>query len=338
MDLKTPLIRTYYPSIPTRVNMGTNFNPIGIEKDDITTEDGNINIENAIEKINNYTREVLIDQILTLPLPSKDVTPYTGTLMQKDLEHLNRKLSVVRKTITAWDTYKITEVVIEKELLAGKIQGLPLNSSLVVNTSEPVYLNGKTYQLGDIVFKDINGNLHQIKSSPSGFFYPSKIGRTINEEKELTNTVQVDYSFFAGSQPTIPAQTIERDPDTNEINALTQPSHTITAAFELQEDNNFYNVTGILKSPTPSSPDPSEEIDILTDKKGENLVLPKVFTYLYEEGIKVALEEIYIDNLVEIATETTETTDETTGETINKITGKITISNPTTLTIKYIMR
>lgn len=336
MDLKTPLIRTYYPSIPTRINMGTNFNPIEIEKDDITTEDGNINIENAIEKINNYTREVLIDQILTLPLPSKDATSYNSTLMRKDLEHLNRKLSAVRKTITAWDTYKITEVVTEKNLLAGKIQGLPLNSSLVVNTSEPVYLNGKTYQLGDIVFKDINGNLHQIKSSPSGFFYPSKIGRTINEDEEFTNTVQVDYSFFAGSQPTLPTQTIERDPVTQEINALTQPSHIITAAFELQEDNNFYNITGILQSP-PSS-DASKEINILTDKEEKNLVLPKVFAYLYEEDTKIALEEIYIDNLVEIVTETNETTDETTGETINKITGKITISNPTTLTIKYIMR
>lgn len=293
MDLKTPLIRTYYPSIPSRINTDPNFQPLDL---------GQTTLEKAI------------DDYLTLPLPSKDATSYTSTLMQKDLEHLNRKLSAVRKTITAWDTYKITEVVAEKNLLAGKIQGLPLNSSLVVNTSEPVYLNGKTYQLGDIVFKDINGNLHQIKSAPSGFFYPSKIGRTINEKKEFTNTVQVDYSFFAGSQPTLPTQTIERDPDTQEINALTQPSHTITAELNLQEDNSFYNITGILQS-SPSS----NEIEVLKNED-EELILPKVFVYLYDEINKIALEEIYVDNLVNINEE------------------QITISNPTTLTIKYIMR
>lgn len=279
MDLKTNLIRTYYPSIPSRINIETDFRPF-----------------------DQTTLEKAIDDYLTLPLPSKDATSYNSTLMQKDLEHLNRKLSAVRKTITAWDTYKITEVVIEKELLAGKIQGLPLNSSLVVNTSEPVYLNGKTYQLGDIVFKDINGNLHQIKSAPSGFFYPSYI-----ELANSTNTVKIDYSFFAGAQPPEEKQTITTDP-------LTQPSHTIEATLKLQEDNNFYNITGILQS-SPSS----NEIEVLKNKD-EELILPKVFVYLFDEINHIALEEIYVDNLVNIGEE------------------QITISNPTKLTIKYIMR
>ena len=299
MDLKTNLIRTYYPSIPSRINTETSFKPF----------DGT-------------TLENIIDQFLTLPLPSQGKS-YNSDLIQKDLEHLNRKLSAVRKTITAWDTYKITEVVIEEDLLAGKIQGLPLNSSLVVNTAKPVYLNGKTYQLGDIVFKDINGNLHQIKSAPSGFFYPSNIHLANG-----TNTIQIDYSFFVGSQPPKDNQTINGDGT-----PITQPGPTITAQVELQGDNNFYNTAGILKSPTSSDPslNSSQEIAMLTDKAKKNLVLPKVFAYLYDDSTEVALEEIYIDNLVEIIKEIK---DETTGE----ITGKTIISNPTTLTIKYIMR
>lgn len=281
MDLKTNLIRTYYPSIPSRINTETNFGSLDLS---------------------NKTLEAAIDEYLTLPLPSNGTTSYTSTLMQKDLEHLNRKLSAVRKTITAWDTYKITEVVVEKELLAGKIQGLPLNSSLVVNTSESVYLNGKTYQLGDIVFKDINGNLHQIKSAPSGFFYPSYIGLLTDGNGEKTNTMQIDYSFFAGSQPPTEEQTILEE-------TLTQPSHTIIAQLELQEDNNFYNDTGEL-APHGESNDSHS-----LNKIGNTL--PKVFAYLSDNG--TALEEIYIDNLVAI------------GDTII-------INNPTTLTIKYIMR
>ena len=274
MDLKKHLIRTYYPSIPSRINTETNFGSLDLSQ---------------------KTLEAAIDEFLTLPLPSKGATSYKSDVMQADLEHLNRKLSAVRKTITAWDTYKITEVVIDKELLAGKIQGLPLNSSLVVNTSEPVYLNGKTYQLGDIVFKDINGNLHQIKSAPSGFFYPSNIQLLDN-----TNTIQIDYSFFAGSQPPSSEQIIENGP-------ITQPGHTITAGLGLQADNNFYNAAGELTT-----------VDRTVTINKINNILPKIFVYLYHN--ETALEEIYIDNLVEI------------GETT------ITINNPTTLTIKYIMR
>ena len=293
MDLKTNLIRTYYPSIPSRINMGTDFNPIKIE------EAGIEGLNNqTIEDFNKHTIETLIEQFLTLPLPSNGQTSYNSTLMQKDLEHLNRKLSAIRKTITAWDTYKITEVVVEKELLAGKIQGLPLNSSLVVNTSEPVYLNGKTYQLGDIVFKDISGNLHQIKSSPSGFFYPSNIQKTGSD----SNTIQIDYSFFAGSQPSLPEQTIDQDNN----KPITEPGHTIKTTLTLSEDTNFYNKSDFIA--------PREKVTDIT--KIEN-VLPKVFTYLCEgESI---LEEIYIDNILTVS-------------------DTITIENPTTFTIKYIMR
>lgn len=280
MDLKTNLIRTYYPSIPSRINTETDFRSLDLS---------------------NKTLEAAIDQFLTLPLPSinreeSDNKSYNSIWMQKDLEHLNRKLSAVRKTITAWDTYKITEVVVEKELLAGKIQGLPLNSSLVVNTLEPVYLNGKTYQLGDIIFKDINGNLHQIKSAPSGFFYPSNIQLVGN-----TNTVQVDYSFFAGSQPPLSEQEITDQ-------SITQPSHIITTTLELEADNSFYNATGELQT---------TESFLLTKIQD---ILPKVFVYLSDNG--TALEEIYVDDLVNI----------------DDINNTITITNPTTLTIKYIMR
>lgn len=291
MDLKTNLIRTYYPSIPNRINIEPNFNPIAIKEGAIEGLD-----KNTIEELNKHTIETLIDTFLTLPLPSKGAESYNSTLMQKDLEHLNRKLSSVRKTITAWDTYKITEVVIEKELLAGKIQGLPLNASLVVNTSEPVYLSGKTYQLGDIVFKDINGNLHQIKSAPSGFFYPSYIGLTNG-----SNTIQINYSFFAGSQPPIENQKIENT-------SITQPGSTITAQVKLSDDTSFYN-----KSDLINKGEMATGIDKIEG------ILPKVFVYLYDTDVNIALEEIYVDNLVEI------------GDTI-------TIKNPTTLTIQYIMR
>lgn len=293
MDLKTNLIRTYYPSIPSRINTETDFRPF-----------------------DQTTLEKAIDDYLTLPLPSKNATSYNSAWMQKDLEHLNRKLSAVRKTITAWDTYKITEVVIEKELLAGKIQGLPLNSSLVVNTSEPVYLNGKTYQLGDIVFKDINGNLHQIKSAPSGFFYPSNITMTGSD----SNTIKIDYSFFAGSQPSLSEQTIDQDDN----KALTEPSYDITTTLTLSEDTSFYNQSGYLQADTAP-------VKIPALKNDNNLVIPKVFAYLYNSDTETALEEVYVDSLFTIEEVADGITSETTVTNIS-------IENPTTFTIKYIMR
>lgn len=49
MDLKTNLIRTYYPSIPSRINTETDFRSLDLS---------------------NKTLEAAIDQFLTLPLPS----------------------------------------------------------------------------------------------------------------------------------------------------------------------------------------------------------------------------------------------------------------------------
>ena len=53
MDLKTNLIRTYYPSIPSRINTETDFRSLDLS---------------------NKTLEAAIDEFLTLPLPSQDKT------------------------------------------------------------------------------------------------------------------------------------------------------------------------------------------------------------------------------------------------------------------------
>lgn len=271
MDFRKDLIRTFYPSMPNRINSTiTDFQPWGDPED-----------KNSITMA-----ERMIDFYTATTLPSKDIDQATfkidpATYIRKDLEYLNRKLSVVRKTITAWDTYKVVEVVTEPELLGAKIQGLPLNSSLIVNTPTSVLLNNNNYSMGDIVFKDINGMIHRLQSQPSGFFYPSNIQRVKPKDSDDTsNTVQITYSFTSGSQPSDPEAKIEENP-------LTEPAQNITAEIDIVPDSLPYNYSFELdKNNNPS------KNGIIYHSNPDDIP-PKVFAYIMNEGVKG--EEIYID-------------------------------------------
>ena len=160
-----------------------------------------------------------------------------------------------------------------------------------------------------------------LKSSPSGFFYPSNIQKTGSD----SNTIQIDYSFFAGSQPSLNEQTITNG-------AITEPGYTIKTTLNLSEDTNFYNQSDFIEAGKWSN-----AITVL--KNDDNLVIPKVFAYLCDSDTETVLEEIYVDNLFTITDEIIDRADNITGETTSETITKITIHNPTTLTkIKYIMR
>lgn len=278
MDFRKDLIRTFYPSMPNRINNTvTNF-------DDWLNEPVS-KIETLISEgtlPEKTMAEYIIDFYAATVLPSSKVVDIgkwkdnSATYIREDLEYLNRKLSVVRKTITAWDTYKVVEVVTEPELLGAKIQGLPLNSSLIVNTPTSVLLNNNNYSMGDIVFKDINGIIHRLQSQPSGFFYPSNIA-----QQGTSNTIQITYSFASGSQPYNPEAEIDENP-------LTEPAQNIKTTIIMEEDSLPYNHSFELQKG-----DSENDIIYHFDSDSNSYIPPKIFAYIMDEGVKG--EEIYID-------------------------------------------
>ena len=112
------------------------------------------------------------------------------------LTYLNDKIDSVKKQVSYFDFYNITNAVIDTNHFAAQINSLPFNEALVVNTP-PFYYNGENYATGDIIIKNNTGGIHHIKAQTGGVYYPSKI--------KLDNTG--DYSFeysYAGSMPTVP--------------------------------------------------------------------------------------------------------------------------------------
>lgn len=274
MDFRKDLIRTFYPSMPNRINnTTTNFDEWLSQPENIVT----VSEDTIPEKT---MAERIIDYYISTVLPSSKVVDIgewkdnSATYIRKDLEYLNRKLSVVRKTITAWDTYKVVEVVTEPELLGAKIQGLPLNSSLIVNTPTSVLLNNNNYSMGDIVFKDINGIIYRLQSQPSGFFYPSNIK---SAQEGTPNTIEITYSFTSGSQPAFGTATI------SEGSSLAEPAQNIKTTINMEKDSLPYNHSFALNKTNPS------KSDIIYHSN----IPPKIFAYIMDEGVKG--EEIYID-------------------------------------------
>ena len=111
------------------------------------------------------------------------------------LSDLNNKIDSVKKQVSYFDFYNITNAITDTNNFASQINALPFNEALVINTP-PFYYNGENYATGDVIIKNNTGNIHHIKAQTGGVYYPKKI----------TKDSAGDYSFeyvYASSMPTI---------------------------------------------------------------------------------------------------------------------------------------
>ena len=156
------------------------------------------------------------------------------------MEYLNRKLSVLRKTITSWDTYQINEVVTDKNILASRIASLTPNSGLLVNLSQSLTINGEPYGRGDIVYADSQGTRSRIPAKSGGYYYPYAISSLVNDEEggeEVgTASLQIEYHFAANN----PSEGESIIKTSSSIPGPT-PAKTMKANVALEGDNAVYN-------------------------------------------------------------------------------------------------
>ena len=89
---------------------------------------------------------------------------------------LNLKLEKAESQLSIWDTYNIYKVIYNSDELASAVSSLPLSSSILININETSYRFGNwTIKKGDMIVKDYLGELHLVKGSNGGFYFPSKI-------------------------------------------------------------------------------------------------------------------------------------------------------------------
>ena len=110
---------------------------------------------------------------------------------QNKLNTLISEIATVKKNITYYDVYNITDAVYDKNEFDAKVNALVNNSSLVVNTAGPFASNEVMYYPGDIVLKNATGDIIHINAQTSGTYYPKKI----ESAKDGTGSYTIYYGY-----------------------------------------------------------------------------------------------------------------------------------------------
>ena len=207
---------------------------------------------------------------------------------QGALNDLTQKINDVAKQISYFDVYNIVDTVVDKNLFTSQVNALTNNSSLVINT-EPFYINGVSYNTGDIILKNNKGQDIHIKAQTGGIYYPSKIVKDT-----ASNSFSIQYAYSA-IQPTL-GSTTNYDVDSD---GITSPAEKITiSGFSANLNTNY--VYGLWREFGNGS--------FSTFTRENVLVKPYIKFYLVskdDNGEDIDMEEIYLDYSLNINEEKT---------------------------------
>lgn len=212
----------------------------------------------------------------TYPFKVKENANY-----KKALEGLNTKIDAIKKQVSYFDFYNITDVVIDVKSFAAQLNTLPFNQGLVINTS-PFYYNGENYTTGDVVLKSNTGSIYHIKAQTGGVYYPSKL------TKDSTGTYTIEYSY-ADSSPTAEGETFEL------VDGKVEADFRTKITFSgLSENNNnttnIYGESGILENGYFS-------FNVQQDSSSNDI---KPFVQFFLVDGDIPIEQIFIDYTLEV--------------------------------------
>jgi len=207
-----------------------------------------------------------------LPSIASGITTYTAANAKEDLEFLDKKMDFIKKELTQWDVYKISEVVKTEEEFLSKFNNLLPNTGLIID-SDSFEKNIEDQNLvlsrGDIIYKNTDSSAIYIQSERGGVFYPSQLKMNAGN-----NNVEISYSF-TNLTPTGTADITPSD----RTWTVTQPYATLNFKnIGIQTSENIYG--NILTSDNTSFP---------VKKEGENIIKPVIKIFASNN------EEIYTD-------------------------------------------
>lgn len=125
------------------------------------------------------------------------------------LTALDNKIDQAKRDISFWDLYGIygSFTGSTSEELQTVLLSLPLNKSLVINTSTPIYSNGTTYYRGDIFYRLYDGSIHVVQSNSGGVYIPTQIAKghvkysySVTPENEAEIEIETTASEYMYSE------------------------------------------------------------------------------------------------------------------------------------------
>lgn len=185
----------------------------------------------------------------------------------KVLSQLDDKLDQIKRQISYFDTYNITDVVIDSSTFSAQINSLPANEALVINCNPFAYGNDSFVQ-GDVILKIASGQVVHIKSLTGGVYYPKKI-KSITDETTNSVSYTIEYEF-TGSAPTLP---------TTEVSVDTEANIAKNMIFKDLAANTSVNIYGIWSKMEKGDGDSTPTLKFLANIYDEKIVRPFVEFY-----------------------------------------------------------
>lgn len=207
---------------------------------------------------------------------------YNAVWFASDMDFLNRKLNKTYHQQSIWDFYKISDVVTESSQFAAKSNSLVELTGLIINCNSFIF-NDDSYNRGDIVYREADGQLVHIPAERGGMFYPSKITKDAHN-----NNFTFTYSFINTAPSDDTPANIDKD-----IHNVWDASNAST-----NKQINFQNIepsesTLIYSEAIVTPNNVATSITFDAYKKDEVLVQPIIKMYILTNNGNY--EEIYVD-------------------------------------------
>ena len=229
----------------------------------------------------------------------RTLTARTAEEYSQQLSNLEEKISSIRKDISYFDAYNITQGIFDKNQLSAAIAALPPGSALVVNFQDNYKLGGREYKTGDVVLRTINGEEVYISSQVGGTYYPYKLTKNDSdgnykmtfkyiESKPAEGDIKIDDLKIEGDTyiAETPTQTIEFPVQT--AAEMLGGAYSRECLFKFNSINNKVTPQGDELNTTPN------QYEFPQSSVGDCLIQPLVRFIIKDDGDKM-VEELELE-------------------------------------------
>lgn len=178
-------------------------------------------------------------------LPSNKKSPdanYDSGWARDDIQYLYQKLSKFSRTTTQWDLYKISEIINDKESYLSQINSLVPYSSAIIGTRFTDD-KGISYNVGDLIYKNLDQSTTHIVAERGGVFQPGEI-------EYVDQTLKLTFQYLS-KEPEAEAQNLERiatiQPANSSIYGHVFEDLTINPSFPTKIDSSTQIIPPIIK-------------------------------------------------------------------------------------------
>ena len=208
-----------------------------------------------------------------------------STSFGQALSQLDDKLDLIKRKISYFDTYNITNVVTDSSMFSAQVNNLPANEALVINCNPFAYGDDNFVQ-GDVVLKIASGQMVHIKSLTGGVYYPKKINSHTDANTNQT-LYNIEYEF-SGSAPSVPTSTVDLNQDASIAKNI---------VFQNLASASIVNIYGLWSAMTKNTTTTTYEFSAATTED-DYLIRPFVefyFCSVNTAGVAIPAERVEVD-------------------------------------------